>query len=91
MKITEIKYATQGPMGIKYHLKAIATDEGLETALQYIEGKTITSQTEKEVESLKEYLGCAGDRFTTYFMKGAKRVEGVNHHATGTVFSVTYS
>ena len=91
MKITKIKYTTNGPMGIKYHFTAIATEQGLEEALKYVEGKTITSQTEEEVESLNEPLGSAADHFTTYFMDGAKRVEGVKHYSTGTIFSVTYS
>lgn len=91
MKITEIKYTTKGPMGIKYHFTAIATDEGLERALRWVGSNTVTSKTEKEVESLKEYLGCSSDRFKSYFMEGVKRVENTEHFSTGTVYSVTYS
>lgn len=91
MKITKIEYFTRGAMGIKYHFTVIATDKGLEKAIQYIGDKTITSKTEEDVESLKEYLGSSADRFTTYFMEGAKRVSNTQHHATGTIFSVTYS
>ena len=47
MKITEIVYIVNGAMGIKHHLKAIATDEGLERALQYIEGNTVKSREER--------------------------------------------
>ena len=91
MKITEIVYIVNGAMGIKHHLKVIATNEGLERALQYIGGNAVKSREEKEVESAKEYLGSSADRFTTYFMDGAKRVDNTVHHSTGTVYSRTYS
>ena len=91
MKITEFKYTTKGPMGIKYHFTVIATDAGIKKAEKYLKGHDITARTEKEVESLTEYQGSASDRFKTYFMDGAKREEKVKHPATGSVFWVVYS
>lgn len=91
MKITEFKYITKGPMGIKYHFTVIATDGGLERAEIELKGRNIISKTEKEVESLIEYQGSAADRFKTYFMDGAKRERKVKHPATGTVYWDVYS
>lgn len=91
MKITEFKYTTKGPMGIKYHFTVIATDGGLEKAESHLKGRDIIARTEKEVESLIEYQGSAANRFRTYFMDGAKREEKVKHPATGSVFWVVYS
>lgn len=91
MKITEFKYITKGPMGIKYHFTVIATDGGLERAENELKGRNIISKTEKEVESLIEYQGSAADRFKTYFMDGAKRERKVKHPATGTVYWDVYS
>ena len=93
MKITEIKYSIDGPMGITHRCRVIATDKGLEEARSYAEnsGGTITGTTEKEVESVKKYLGRGADRFTTYFMDGANRVENIVHYSTGSQSSVTYS
>ena len=91
MKITEFKYTTKGPMGIKYHFTVIATDGGLERAENELKGRNIISKTEKEVESLTEYQGSAADRFKTYFMDGAKRERKVKHTATGTGYWDVYS
>ena len=91
MKITEFKYTTNGPMGIKYHFTVIATDGGLEKAESYLEGHNVIAKTEKEVESLIEYQGSSADRFKTYFMDGAEREEKIKHPATGTVSWVVYS
>lgn len=91
MKITEFKYITKGPMGIKYHFTVIATDGGLERAENELKGRDIIARTEKEVESLIEYQGSAADRFKTYFMDGAKRERKVKHPATGTVYWDVYS
>lgn len=91
MKITEFKYTTKGPMGIKYHFTVICTEGGLERAENHLKGRDITARTEKEVESLTEYQGSAADRFKTYFMDGAKRERKVKHPATGTVCWDVYS
>lgn len=91
MKITELKYTTKGPMGIKYHFTVIATDGGLERAENHLKGREITARTEKEVESLTEYQGGAADRFKTYFMDGAKREEKIKHPSTGSVSWIVYS
>lgn len=78
-------------MGIVHHLTVIATDGGLEKAEAYLEGREITSREEKQVDSLREYMGRGADRFKTYFMDGAKKEERVIHPATGTEVSFIYS
>lgn len=91
MKITQIEYIVEGGMGLKHHLKVIATDGGLEKALNYLKGANVISTTEAEVDSLKRYLGSSANRFVTYFMDGAKKEEQVKHYSTGTQYSVVYS
>lgn len=91
MKITEIKYTTQGPMGITYHLRAIATDQGLEKALSAIGDNHIKSKDEKEVDSVTEFFGKDQDRFTSYFMDGAKYVRKEHPSILGGNVSHTYS